>query len=74
MFQDLLSWLSSSTISNFFSSETTWPIEAKFYVEPPWEGEMKSYIKGPGHMTKVAAIPIYGKNLQKSSSPELEVL
>ena len=25
---------------------------------------------GPGHMTKVAALPIYGKNLKKSSSPE----
>ena len=25
---------------------------------------------GPGHMTKMPAIPIYGKNLKKSSSPE----
>ena len=25
---------------------------------------------GPGHMTKMAAMPIYGKNLKKSSSPE----
>ena len=24
--------------SNVFSSETAWPIKAKFYVEPPWEG------------------------------------
>ena len=24
-----------STISNVFSSETGWPIKAKFYVEPP---------------------------------------
>ena len=24
-----------STISNVFSSETAWPIKAKFYVEPP---------------------------------------
>ena len=23
-----------------------------------------------GHMTKMAAMPIYGKNLKKSSSPE----
>ena len=63
-----------STISNVFSSETTWPIIAKFYMEPPWEGEMKGYINGPGHMTKMAAMPIYGKNLQKSSSPEPDVL
>ena len=59
------------TFSNVFSSETAWPIKAKFYVEPPWEGETKVYINGPGHMTKMAAMPIYGKNLKKSSSPEL---
>ena len=28
------------------------------------------YIKNPGHMTKMAAMPIYGKTVQKSSSPE----
>ena len=28
------------------------------------------YINNPGHMTKMAAMPIYGKNLQNSSSPE----
>ena len=44
-----------------------------FYVEPPWEEETKVYINGPGHMTKMAAMPIYGKNLKKSS-PEPEVL
>ena len=60
------------TISNT-SSETALPIKAKFYVEPPWEGGTKVYINGPGHMTKMAAIPIYGKNLKKSS-PEPEVL
>ena len=59
-----------STISNIFSSETAWPIKAKFYVEPPWEGGTKVCINGPGHMTKMAAMPIYGKNLKKSSSPE----
>ena len=50
-----------STISNIFSSETAWPIKAKFYVEPSWEGGTKVYINGPGHMTKMAAMPIYGK-------------
>ena len=49
--------------SNVFSSETTWPIKAKFYVEPPWEGGTKVCINGPCHMTKMAAMPIYGKNL-----------
>ena len=52
-----------STISNVFSSEATWPIEAKFYVQPPWQGGKKVYINGPGHMTKMAAMPIYSKNL-----------
>ena len=62
------------TFSNIFSSETAWPIKAKFYVEPPWEGGTKVCINGPGHMTNMAAMPIYGKNLKKSSSPETEVL
>ena len=30
-------------------------------------GGMKVYSNGPGHMTKMAAMPIYGKNLKKSS-------
>ena len=60
--------------SNVFSAETAWSIKAKFYVEPPWEGGTKVYINGPGHMTKMAAMPIYGKNLKKSSSQEPEVL
>ena len=32
---------SDSTFSNFFFLETAWPIEAKFYVEPPWDGGTK---------------------------------
>ena len=59
-----------STFSNIFSSETAWPIKATFYVEPPWEGGTKVCINGPGHMTKMAAMPNYGKNVKKSSSPE----
>ena len=59
---------------NIFSSETALPIKAKFYVEPPWEGGTKVCINGPGHMTKMAAMPLYGKNLKISSSPEPEVL
>ena len=46
--------------SKVFSSETAWPIKAKFYVEPPWEGGTKVCINGPGHMTKMVAMPIYG--------------
>ena len=29
-------------------------------------GELKVCSNGPGHMTKMAAMPIYGKNLKKS--------
>ena len=31
---------------------------------------MKIYINELGHMTNMASMPIYGKNLKKSSSPE----
>ena len=54
---------SDSTFSNFFSLEIALSIEAKFYVEPPWDGEIKVNINGLCHMTKLAAMPIYGKNL-----------
>ena len=56
--------------SNIFSLETAWPIKAKFYVEPPWEGGTKLYINDPGHMTKMAAMLKNAQNLEKSSSPE----
>ena len=49
--------------SDVFSSETAWPIKAKFYVELFREGGTKVCINGPDHMTKMAAMPIYGKNL-----------
>ena len=32
------------------------------------DGGMKVCSNGPGHMTKMAAMPIYGKNLKKFSS------
>ena len=59
--------------SNIFFSETAWPINAKFHVEPPWGLGKKVYINGPGHMTKMAVMSIYGNNLQKSPT-ELIVL
>ena len=61
-------------LSNIFFSETVWPIKAKFRVGPPWEVGKKVYINGAGHITKMAAMLIYGKNLQKSSPTELIVL
>ena len=35
---------------------------------------MKIYTNELGHMTNMAAMPIYGKNLKKSSSPEPRAL
>ena len=53
-----------------FLSNPTGPIEAEFHVEPPLEGETKICSNGPGHMTEMAAMPIYGKKLLKSSCLE----
>ena len=54
-----------SQCSNIFFSETAGPIKAKFYVEPPWVGGTIFCSRHPGHMTKMAATPIYGKNPSK---------
>ena len=59
-FTDLGPSRSDSIFLNFFSSVTTRPVEAKFHVEPPWNGGMKACSNCPGHMTMMA---IYGKNL-----------
>ena len=54
-----------SQCSNIFFSETAWPIKAKFYAEPPWVGGTIFCSRLLGHMTKMAATPIYGKNPSK---------
>ena len=66
--------LSLSTIfcSNICFSETTGSIKAKLHVEYPGEGETNFGINGPGHMTKMAIKPIYGKNLKTSVSASVE--
>ena len=51
--------------SNIFFSETAWPINAKFYVEPPWVGGTIFCSRHLGHVTKMAATPIYGTNPSK---------
>ena len=50
--------------SNIFFSETAYPIKAKFYVEPSWVA-WKACSRHLGHMTKMAATPIYGKKPSK---------
>ena len=59
-----------STISNNFSSETAGSIATKFHIQPPGPLGKKSCSNDLGHMTNMAAMPIYGKNLKKSSTPE----
>ena len=53
-----------STFSNIFCSETTGPIEAKFYMVPPWEGGTKVCSNSPGHITKMVSMPIYGEDVK----------
>ena len=47
-------------IFKFLFLEAACPIESKFYVEPPWNGGTKIWSNGLGHMTRMAAMPIYG--------------
>ena len=49
---------------NIFSLETTGPIKFKFHMELLWDGGTNVCSNGPGHMTKMATMPIYGKNLK----------
>ena len=56
--------------SKIFSSETAWPMKAKFYVEPPWAEGTKVCSRDLGHMTKMAATPIYGKKVQVGKDQE----
>ena len=54
-----------SQCSKIFFSETAWPMKAKFYMEPPWVGGTIFCSRHLGHMTKMVATPIYGKNPSK---------
>ena len=56
--------LSSINIFKGFSSETTGPISIKCQMQHPGRGGKKGYTFGPGHMTKMATLPVYGKNLK----------
>ena len=66
-----------STILNDFFSETTGPIETKFQMQPREPLGTKSCSKYLGHITKMAAMPIYGETLknlllQKQQIDDLE--
>ena len=47
-------------------SQTIGPIELKFYAKTPYTKSAKIFTKYFGHMTKMAATPIYSKNLLKT--------
>ena len=55
-------------IFNIFSSQTTGPIKVKFHMKHLLDGATKICSTGPGLMTKMADMAIYGNNLKKSSS------
>ena len=57
--------ITDSIYLNFFSSITTQPVKAKFHVEPSWNGGTKASSNRSGHLTKMAAILIYGKKRLK---------
>ena len=46
-------------------SKSVWSFKTKFYVKLYGSIEMKIYINGLRHMSKMAATPIYGKTLKK---------
>ena len=50
-----------SRISKHFSSKTTGPIATKFHIQPPRTLGKKSCSNCLGHMTNMAATPIYGE-------------
>ena len=54
----------NSTFSNFFFLKSAGSIKTKCHVEPPKDGRMKYTSNGLGHMTIMAAMPIYGKKLK----------
>ena len=50
-----------SIYQNLVFSQTIGPIELKYHVKTPYDKLAKIYTKHFGHMTKMAATPIYGK-------------
>ena len=65
-------WSKVTQISKFklFFSKTVGQFGTKVHMKAWRRIGMKINTNELGHMTKMAAMPIYGKNLKKSSSPE----
>ena len=56
-------------VKTCFSQKQLGDLEPK-YMKARRRMGMKIYTNELGHMTNMATMPIYGKNLKKSSSPE----
>ena len=56
--------LSGCRLSVVHTLITSSPIEVKFHMESPWDGGTKVCSNSSGHMTKMTAMSIYGKNLK----------
>ena len=55
-----------SVVRPQFQTSSLKPLDKfKFHMETPKDVGMKVCSNGPGHMTKMAATPIYGKNPSK---------
>ena len=67
---DLSGKVTHSTYLNIVFSETTRPIELKFHITTPYDWLVKIRTNCNGHMTQMAAMPIYGKTIYISSSLE----
>ena len=59
---ELIVYPCSGVVRSHFQTSSLKPLgqSKPNYAEPPWEGGTKVYINGPGHMTKMAAMLIYG--------------
>ena len=57
-----LSILLPSCLTAILFSQTIGPIELEFHVKTPYDKLAKICAKYFGHMTKMTATPIYGKN------------
>ena len=62
-----------SLIWNSFGPEAIVQAEVNLHIEPSWDKGIQIYRNRWGHMTKMDAISLYGKNFWKSSSPELNI-
>ena len=57
-------------VKSLYFTETVGPFGTKAHMKAYVRMEMKIYTNELGHMTNMVTMPIPGKNLKKSSSPE----